>query len=86
MIRVKPGDRLTKVMPYSEVCMHLRVAGQPMECVIQQNGDVQLYKDGREFSFPILDSEAGFYDDGEGLYCHGISFVSFNKEEENDED
>lgn len=49
-----------RTMPYSEVCMHMRVAGKAMWTHRQPGGMVQLYDEaGRKFSFPIVLGEAG---------------------------
>lgn len=50
-------------LPYSEVCMHMKVAGSTMWVgpVSIGGNAVQLYDDaGVKFSAPILDSEAGY--------------------------
>lgn len=48
------------VMPYSEVCMHMRVAGKPMLTRPVGHNMCQLYTpNGRIFSFPITMGEAG---------------------------
>ena len=64
---VTAGDELSVILPHSEVCMHMRVAGKRMQ--VRYLGDragVQLLTDaGGDFSFPILPGEAGFYRDGE---------------------
>ena len=79
IVRVKVGDRVVKIMPHSEVCIHMGIAGKPMVCEILRspcgNGGcqaaVQLYDlDNNEFSFPILESEAGFYWDYQGKYLY----------------
>ncbi len=63
--RFKVGDKVKITMPYSEVCVHLHVAGKIALCEILSRG-VQLYKpDSEKFSFPILHDEAGFYQDNE---------------------
>lgn len=48
-------------LPYSEVCMSMKVAGQVMLGELRENDMVQLYElNGREFSFPITRGEAGW--------------------------
>lgn len=60
---VKPGDTVTLTMPYSEVCMHMEVAGKKMKVEVLEHG-AQLHKeDGSPFSFPILHGEAGIFRD-----------------------
>jgi hypothetical protein len=57
------GDRdpMVVTMPYSEVCMHMRVAGKQM--IVERRGYMaQLYTlAGNKFSFPITDGEAGIH-------------------------
>lgn len=70
---VKINERVNLEMPFSEVCMHMKIAGKIMEAELVGNPDyptAQLYKDGKEFSFPILYSEAGFYRNKNGFYYH----------------
>ena len=48
-------------MPWSEVCMHMKIAGTIMLGELLPNGMVQLYTlDGAQFSFPITAGEAGW--------------------------
>jgi hypothetical protein len=47
-------------LPYSEVCMHMRVAGTQMLVEPRPDGMAQLWNlDGTQFSFPITAGEAG---------------------------
>jgi hypothetical protein len=56
-------------LPYSEVCMHLRVAGTRMRARLLPGGMVQLLDaGGREFSFPITAGEAGLHHDHDGWH------------------
>lgn len=72
-VTVRPGDVVTLVLPWSEVCMHMRVAGRAMRAEIQPNGVQLLNDDGSRFSFPILPGEAGLYRDARGaLYGYDI--------------
>ncbi|KPM50259.1 hypothetical protein ACG83_41305 [Frankia sp. R43] len=71
IVYVAPGETRSVVLPYSEVCMYLQVAGRRMRCEIQapdgRSPAVQLLDDdGRPFSFPITLGEAGFHRDGQG--------------------
>ena len=58
------------IMPHSEACEHLKVAGEYMDFVVLPNSMVQLYKPTENeedrfiepFSFPIRTGEAGLYD------------------------
>ena len=71
---IQPGDRVRLELPYSEVCMHMRVAGRVMD--VRMTGGrypmAQLLNpDGSEFSFPITTGEAGIYGDIErGFYYY----------------
>lgn len=53
------GIRIT-VLPYSEVCMFMGVAGRPMLTWPVGHNMCQLYTlNGKPFSFPITMGEAG---------------------------
>jgi hypothetical protein len=63
------GEEFTIELPYSEVCMHLRVAGTRMRARLEPNQMVQLLApDGSRFSFPITAAEAGLDTDGQGAW------------------
>ena len=66
-------------LPYSEVCMHLGVAGRtfPVKLLTYYAAQI-LQKDGAPFSFPILASEAGIYQDAQGFYVEYLEFESDN--------
>lgn len=51
-------------LPYSEVCMHMGVAGKQMWATKEFDAPmVQLWNDdGTRFSFPITTGEAGWHD------------------------
>jgi hypothetical protein len=64
---IHPNQETILELPYSEVCMHLRVAGTRMPARLQPDGMVQLLDpDGRDFSFPITAAEAGLHHDQDG--------------------
>lgn len=70
-----PGERVHVELPFSEVCMHLRIAGRILPVEWLGNGTVQVYDgDDRKLSFPILASEAGFHFNSQvgGWECWGI--------------
>lgn len=58
--KIAAGERRTLVLPWSEVCMHMGIAGKTMQGESVGNGMVQLYDQDRPFSFPITEGEAGW--------------------------
>lgn len=71
--RIRPGWQVRLELPYSEVCMHMRVAGKVMNVQMTegQYPMAQVLKpSGFEFSAPILPCEAGIYGSIEGYYCY----------------
>lgn len=68
MKRVKPGDVVNVMLPYSEVCMHLKVAGRTRPVEVLAAGAQILNWDGTNYSFPVTHGEAGIYQDATGLY------------------
>ena len=69
---VRPGERVTIEMPWSEVCMHMRIAGRVMQAEVLPGGwSAQIYDmKGQPFSAPVTTGEAGFHHDSEGIYCY----------------
>ena len=71
-MHLQAGDVVRLRLPYSEVCMHMRVAGKPMNVQIVVEGTSAvaqlLNDDGSRFSSPILLGEAGIYTDGAGKH------------------
>jgi len=58
-----PKDAERVELPFSEVCMHLRVAGQQRWVAPLGPNAAQIYDDdGRPYSIPITRSEAGLRD------------------------
>jgi hypothetical protein len=73
-IPIKPGDRVPLELPYSEVCMHMRVAGRVMDVQLT-DGEYPMAQlmneDGSEFSLPVTTGEAGIYGTlRDGFYCY----------------
>jgi hypothetical protein len=63
---IRPGEVFTHRIGYSEVALHLRVAGQVLRMeLLPQGHSVQLYVGADRYSFPVLPSEAGLYWDNE---------------------
>lgn len=60
---VNPGETVRVELAYSEVCMHLRVAGTIRRVTVLDDGAQILNADGSPFSFPIHHGEAGLYRD-----------------------
>jgi hypothetical protein len=74
-VYVQPGDVVRVELPHSEVCMHMRVAGQVRRVRITEDrypAAQILNEDGSNFSFGIGLGEAGFYTDAEGIYCYPV--------------
>lgn len=70
-VRITCGQRDRKVMPHSEVCLHMQIAGREMAFALLNGGSVQLLDDdGSHFSSPITNGEAGIHDDRDGHYLH----------------
>lgn len=74
---VRSGDVVTLKVAYSEVCAYMGVADQIMQ-VRLTTGEypmAQLIRDGRDFSSPILPSEAGLYGcASEGYYTYPVDW------------
>lgn len=70
------GETVTLELPYSEVCMHMGVAGQVMTVLLTlgRYPMAQLIKGGRPFSFPVTTGEAGIFTEhsagGSRYYCY----------------
>ena len=68
-----PLDDFTITLPWSEVCMHMKVADKTMLGSLTEDGTmVQLWTDeGEKFSAPITPTEAGlFYDSVRGQHYY----------------
>jgi len=70
-ITLMVGQVFRTVLPYSEVCMHMRIAGTPkLVCVLSRSAQI-LNDDGTPFSFPVSHGEAGIYDTSGSWYAYG---------------
>lgn len=49
----------TVVLPHSEVCMHMGVAGKQADVLLLPKDAAQIYIDGKKFSAPVTRGEAG---------------------------
>jgi hypothetical protein len=75
---VRKGTKFVSTMPWSEVCMHMRIAGQRRVCalvgdrpMVQVFDQVSELRDGvdlKPFSAPILTGEAGVFTDEHGEF------------------
>ena len=68
-----PWDTVEIEIPFSEVAMSMRVAGERMLVQLVKtpsNVMAQLWKDGRMFSAPITYGEAGIFCDEHGFYTY----------------
>lgn len=66
MIDAQIGTFVEAVLPYSEVCVHLGVAGKEMLVAVIADGAQLFDDDGRLFSMPITWGEAGLRVEKEG--------------------
>jgi len=73
-IYVERGKFYRVKLPWSEVCMHMQVAGKEMliSVVGEYYAMAQIHEDnGQVFSAPVTLGEAGVYSEGERLYVYG---------------
>lgn len=68
MKRINVGEIVRVELPFSEVCMHMRVAGVSRNVEVRSDGAQILNEDGSKFSFPVTHGEAGVYRDANGFY------------------
>lgn len=73
---VQPGDVVRMEISFSEVCMHMQVAGEVMNVRFESPHGFPraqlLMDDGREFSAAITPGEAGFYFEDGKYYCYPV--------------
>ena len=68
---LQAGQRYCVCLPYSEVCMHMQVAGKIAEIELSEYlGAAQIHMNGKPFSSPILACEAGVFEDEDGKYAY----------------
>lgn len=53
------GETVDVVLPYSEVCMHMRVAGKRMRVEVREHSAQIVREDGSPWCGPITHGEAG---------------------------
>ncbi len=81
--RIKPGERGRAVMPFSEVCMHMRIAGSPMRFLLLQSPrgyvSVQLFEDGQPCGMceGLGHDVVGMYE-LTCVYCEGTGWRRFS--------
>lgn len=71
-VYVQPGEHLYNVMPFSEVMMHMRLAGKRMNCEVRESSVQLLDENDRCYSIPVTLGEAGFYQDENGIYYNAF--------------
>jgi hypothetical protein len=68
-VQLKDGDVVKLKLPWSEVCMHMRLADQVRDVRVLPDGAQILNEDGTPYSFPVTHGEAGIYRNVDGLYA-----------------
>lgn len=85
--RIKPEETGRAAMPFSEVCMHMRVAGKPMRFRLLQSPrgylSVQLFEDATACSMCDGEGSADLSVDGRPvratcIYCEGTGWRRFS--------
>ena len=79
-VRLAIGDTVRLELPYSEVCLHMKIAGAvynvELLCYPGGLGMAQvLAEDGRPFGAPVTPGEAGIYIDSGGFYAYPEPFA-----------
>lgn len=70
-VYVPVGERVLKEMPYSEVCMFMKISGTNMVVEPQANGMAKVLNSfGQPYCPPITCGEAGLYSDENGFYYY----------------
>jgi hypothetical protein len=64
--RLEPGESVSVELPYSEVCIHMRVAGQVHRVELFMEGHYPMAR--IEGYPPVLPAEAGILSDPHGHY------------------
>lgn len=77
IVRLVPGECVRLELPYSEVCMHMRIAGAVHEVELCRDGTglgmAQIIDDdGRPFGPPVTPGEAGILMDSRGFYAYPV--------------
>jgi hypothetical protein len=65
---VSVGEVVSVKLPWSEVCMFMRVSDQVRPVKVLADGAQILNEDGSPFSSAVTHGEAGFYRDASGVY------------------
>ena len=86
-VYLKPGDTVIVLLPHSEVCMHMKIAGKlarvrliedtdtlrPMAQILEWNINPGNEACYWEFTAPVLPGEAGIHQSEAGaFYCYGL--------------
>lgn len=75
-VELQVGDRFSTIAPYSEVMMHMNLAGKPIEVEIVSERAAQIYVDGQQFSMPVTLGEAGIYREGRRRTAAGMTVTA----------
>lgn len=69
---VAVGETAELTIPYSEVCMHMRLSGQTLLVRLESTNAAQILTlDGDPISFPVTPGEAGLFRNDRGFYAFG---------------
>lgn len=67
---ITENEHMYLIMPFSEACMHMRIAGKRMNAEVRKDSVQLLDENDRNFSFPITLGEAGVFSDKDGNYIY----------------
>lgn len=74
-LSIRPGEIAEIELPYSEVCMHMRIAGNTMRVQLVKSNTTPSYyfarilrDDDTDYCAPINYGEAGIFRDSAGFY------------------
>jgi len=77
-VRLVPGETVMIELPYSEVCMHMRIAGaaHEVELIREDRSGLAMAQilDGsrRPLGGAVAPGEAGIYCDNSGFYAYAV--------------
>jgi len=80
-VDLKPGQYFVGIAPHSEVCMHMRCAGEMMLIKMLSRNAAQLFRfdpmrgNYQPFSAAVTTGEAGIYTNAGECYAYGLRVV-----------